>query len=203
MSQVIWMITLTVSLSAMILSAAIGDPMTLMCMTGVISFFVALTAIRTHRQLEGDGASRATLSASTARYMGLIWMWGALGLLVSYGQILNATWENWPVFFGTFAAAAIACLLYAATVDRDELLGREDQSMVNLGRYLTIAQLILMLATLIGLWLDPNRQLLSTADPKWVANNIFAAGAIALTAVSAYALLRDTAFAETQASEAH
>jgi anaerobic C4-dicarboxylate transporter len=129
-------------------------------------------------------------------------MWGALGLLVSYSQILNATWDSWPIFFGTFAAAAVACLLYAATVDRDELLGREDSSMVNLGRYLTIAQLILMLVTLIGLWLDPNRQLLSTADPEWVANNIFAAGAIALTAVSGYALLRDTAYAEAQASEA-
>ena len=202
MSQFIWMITLTVSLCAIVLSAAIGDPTTLMCMTAVVSLFVAVIALRTHKQLETDGASRATLSASTARHMGLIWLWGALGLLVSYGLILNGTWDNWPTFFSAFAAAAIACLTYAATVDRDELLGREDDSMVNLGRYLTIVQLLGMLATMIGLWLDPSRKLLSVSDPAWVANNIFAAGAMALTAISGYALLRDTAFAEAQAGEA-
>ena len=203
MSQFIWMVTLTLSLCAMILSAAIGDPTTLMCMTGVVSLFVALIAIRTHKQLETDGASRATLSASIARHMGFVWMWGALGLLASYGFILNATWTAWTTFFAVFAAAAIACLIYAATVDRDEQLGREDDSMVNIGRYLIITQLLGMLATIIGLWLDPSRKLLSVSDPAWVANNIFAAGAMALTAISGYALLRDTAFAESQAGEAH
>ena len=191
MSQLIWMTILTISVCAIILSAAIGDPTTLMAMTSIVSFGLALVAIKDHRTLEAANASRSKLSSSTARHMGLIWFWGALGLLVSYGLILSETWHEWPVFFGGFTAAAVACLLYAATLDRDEELARKDDTMVNLGRYLTIAQLLGMLATLIGIAIDPDKQLLSAARPDWVANNIFVAGAIALTAVSAYALMQD------------
>ncbi len=189
-SQVIWMMILTISVCAIILSAAIGDPPLLMFMTGAVSLGLALIAIRDYRNLESEGATRGQLSASTARHMGLIWAWGGLGLLVSYGLLLPKTWHEWPVFFGGFAAAAVACLIFAATLTRDEELGRKDDAMINLGRYLTIAQLLGMLATLIGICIDPDKRLLSDARPDWVANNIFVAGAIALTAVSAYALMR-------------
>lgn len=191
MSNVIWMAILTVSVCAIILSAAIGDPPTLMAMTGIVSFALALIAIRDHRKLELAGASRATLSASTARHMGLIWMWGALGLVVSYGLILSSEWPVWTYYFAAFAAASIACLLYAATVDRDEGLGRKDETMVDLGKYLVIAQLLGVLTALISIYLDPDKKLLTAEMPDWVANNIFIAGAIALTAVSSYALLQD------------
>ena len=202
MSNFIWMVILTVSVCVIILSAAIGDPPTLMAMTGIISFALALIAIREHRNLELSGASRASLSASTARHMGLIWMWGALGLLVSYGLILSETWPDWTYYFAAFAAASIACLLYAGTVDRDEALGREDQTMVNLGKYLLIAQLLGVLVALITIYLDPSMQLLSDANPDWVANNIFIAGAIALTAVSGYALMQDSKHQTIQAQNA-
>lgn len=199
MSQVLWMIILTVSVCAMILSASIGDPATLMAMTGIVSFALALVAISEHRRLETANASRGTLSASIARSMGLIWFWGALGLLVSYGLILSATWPVWPVFFGLFATAAVACLLFAATLDRDESLGRKDDHMIELGNYLMITQLLGMLATLILMAVDPSKQLLSSEQPDWVANNIFVAGAIALTAVSAYALIQNRQSAAVQA----
>lgn len=190
MSQVLWMIILTISVCAMILSASLGDPSTLMAMTGIVSFALALIAISDHRRLEAANATRGTLSASIARSMGLIWSWGALGLLVSYGLILSETWPVWVVFFGLFATAAVACLLYAATLDRDESLGRKDDHMIELGNYLMITQLLGMLATLILIAFDPSKQLLSSAQPDWVANNIFVAGAIALTGVSAYALIQ-------------
>jgi len=190
-SQIIWIIILTVSVCAIILSAAIGDPAVLMFMTGTISLGLAMVGIRDHRHLEAGGATRGLLSASIARHMGLIWAWGGLCLLVCYGLLLQKTWHEWPVFFGGFAAAAVACLLYASALTRDEHLGRQDEAMINLGRYLTIAQLLGMLATLIGIGIDPDKRLLSTLRPDWVANNIFVAGAVALTALSAYALLRD------------
>jgi hypothetical protein len=192
-SQISWMIILTVSVCAIILSAALGEPIILMFMTGAVSLGLALVAIRAHRHLEADGASRGVLSATIARHMGLIWAWGCLGLLICYGLLLPKTWHEWPVFFGGFAAAAVACLVYASALARDEQLGRKDDAMINLGRYLTIAQLLGMLATLIGICIDPDKRLLSDVRPDWVANNIFVAGAVALTAVSAYALMRDRA----------
>lgn len=191
MSQIIWMIILTVSVCAIILSAAIGDPQTLMAMTGIVSFALALIAIGEHRHLKAANATRGALSASIARHMGLIWAWGALGLLVSYGLILSETWPSWVIYFGFTGATASACLLFAATFDRDEKLGRKDDAMLKLGRYLMMTQMAGMLTTLIAIAIDPNKQLLTTTQPDWIANNIFVAGAIALTAICAYALMQD------------
>jgi hypothetical protein len=201
MPQVLWMITLTVSLCATIISAAIGDPPTLMAMTGLVSFVLALVAIRAHRELEVSGASQAIQMASIIRYMGLIWMWGALGLLVTYGMILGSTWDSWPYYFAAFAAASIACLLFAASVDRDASLGHVEDQVLRLGHYLSVAQLMGMLSALVMLCKDPSRMLLSAENPDWVANNIFVAGAVALTALSAYAWARQNA-AEEKASSA-
>ena len=203
MSQVIWMITLTISVCAIILSAAIGDPPTLMAMTGIVSFAMAIIAIREHRHLKAANATRGTLSASIARHMGLIWAWGALGLLVSYGLILGETWPTWSIYFGFTSAAAVACLLFAATLDRDEQLGHKDDAMLNLGKYLMIAQLFGMLAALSAICIDPNKQLLSATQPDWIVNNIFVAGAIALTAICAYALMQDEAPVAAQVSAAN
>ena len=203
MSQVVWMVILTISVCAIILSAAIGDPATLMTMSCIVSFALALIAIHDHRQLEASSATRGKLSASIARNMGLIWMWGALGLLVSYGLILSETWPRWPLFFGIFAAASISFLLFAATLDRDEQLGRKDDGMINFGKYISMVQLAGMLVALVGIWLDPSKRLLSADMPDWVANDIFVAGAIALTAVSAYAVMNDKATQAGQVRGAH
>lgn len=203
MSQVIWMISLTISVCAIILSAAIGDPPTLMAMTGIVSFGMAIIAIREHRHLKTANATRGQLSALIARHMGLIWAWGALGLLVSYGLILSQTWPNWSIYFGITSTAAVACLLFSATLDRDEQQGSNDDAMLNLGKYLMIAQLAGMLATLLAICVDPNKKLLSAVQPDWIANNIFVAGAIALTAICAYALMQDETPDKVQVSAAN
>ncbi len=203
MSQIIWMIILTVSVCAIILSAASGAPASLMAMSGIVSFAMAMVAIREHRQLEAANATRGAIAASTARHMGFIWIWGALGLLVSYGLMLNETWPSWPVYFAMLGAAAVACLVFASALDRDEKAGHDDGIMINLGKYLIIAQLLGMLAALVVIWLDPAKQLLSVANPDWVANNIFVSGAFALTVISAHALLRDKPAAPVAAATAN
>lgn len=60
-----------------------------------------------------------------------------------------------------------------------------------------------MLAALIAICIDPNKQLLSATQPDWIANNIFVAGAIALTAICAYALMQDETPDNIQVSAAN
>jgi hypothetical protein len=180
------MITLTVSVCAIILSAAIGAPVLHMAMTGSVSLVCALFAIRERRALQSAGASPSAIASATARYMGLVWVWGALGLLVTYFFILR--WPEWWSFFIGFAAIGVLCLFFAATLERDAKAGRDDETMLSLGRYLAIGQLIGMGITVFGLAIDPDKELLSTAHPDWAANNIFLFGALALAAITAHAL---------------
>ncbi len=191
MSNIIWMIVLTLCTSAIILSAAVGEPSIVMMMSAGVSFGIAVIAIREIRALEAAGASRRILNSAVARFMGLVWTWGALGLVVSYGLVLSNNWPNWFAYFVAFAAAGVLCLFYSSTLDRDEALKRDDETLVNLSRPIMIGQLVAMLGTMAWLALSPSKSLLSTAQPDWVANNIFFGGAIALIAICSYALLFD------------
>jgi hypothetical protein len=189
MSNIVWMVVLTLCTCAIILSAAIGEPSIVMAMSAGISFSIAVLAIRELQALEEAGASRRAIKSAMARFMGLVWIWGALGLVVSYGLILSGTWPNWWIFFIAFAAAGVLCLFYSTTLDRDEALQRDDDMLTGLGRPIIILQLTGMLVTMAWLATNPSQNLLTTESPSWVANNIFFGGAIALTAICAYALL--------------
>lgn len=187
-SLMIWMGTLTVSICAVILSAAAGAPEIFMAVTAIISLFIALFAISQLRSLEAEGGSQSALAAASARFMGLVWTWGALALLVSYYFILE-WWREWWHFLLAFAFVAVLSLFFASTMQRDADAKRDDKTLLKLGRYLTIAQLVGTIAAVAGLLIDPDKQFLNAERLDWAATNIFFFGALALAAISAYALM--------------
>lgn len=187
-SLVVWMSTLGLSLSAIVISAAAGKPEVHMAMTGLVSLVIAVLAIREDRSLRAAGASRSAIAASTARYMGLVWVWGALGLFMTYYFIV-AEWREWWHFFFAFLFVSVITIFFAATLEKDAQKGSDDQTMLKLGDGLTWLQLIGMLATAIGLMIDPDKSLLDVSRRDWAANNIFFFGGLALAAISANAIL--------------
>ncbi|MGQ0673968.1 MAG: hypothetical protein ACT4N2_13980 [Hyphomicrobium sp.] len=186
-SLVVWMLSLALSLSAMAISAAAGKPEIHLAMTSFVSLVIAVMAIREERDLRASGASRSAVAASTARYMGLVWAWGAMGLLMTYFFVLEY-WREWWQFFLAFSFAAVMCLFFAAVLGRDAEAGRDDETMIRLGRALTWGQLVGMMATVIGLLIDPDKKFLDMNEPDWAANNIFFFGSLALAAISASAI---------------
>lgn len=189
-SLITWMLTLALALSAIIISAAAGRSEVHLATTALVSLVIAVLGIREDRALRAANASKSTIAASTARYMGLVWTWGALGLLMTYFFLLPA-WKEWWHFFIAFAAVGVLCIFFAATLQRDAEAGKDDETMLRLGRALTWGQFIGMLITVIGIMIDPDKSLLNTARPDWAANNIFMFGALALAAISASALLAE------------
>ena len=75
----------------------------------VMAIVFALVAIRETRQLVEAGGSRPAVAAQTARFMGYVWAWGALGLVISYGSGV-VSWREWLTFFVAFAILAAASL---------------------------------------------------------------------------------------------
>ena len=185
----IWMTTLTICLAAIILSAAAGQPTIHTAVAALIGLCIAGMAVGENWLQRKAGTSENTVAATTARHMGLVWIWGALSLFVTYFFILS--WKEWLVFTGAFAVIGILCLLFAATLDSDERAGRSDATILNLAKYLSVGQLIGMGLAMVGLSLDgkfPVTVKETVGWQDWAANNIFFFGALSIAIITANAL---------------
>ncbi len=180
---------LTASLIATIMISAEEKPGPLIVATAIAAAAWVSIAIRDRQRLAGAGASPSKIAAATARYMGFVWLWGAVNLFVVYVFIL--TWHEWWQFFAAFAVVGALCLGYASLLERDAAAGRDDETMLSLGRYMAIGQLVGMVVTVIGLAIDPDKEFYWPADGDWAGNIIFLFGALALLAITAHALLND------------
>lgn len=189
-SLIVWMATLTVSTALLVLSAAKGTANLHMVVAAVVALVVALAAIQESRTMRAQGESDASIASSNARYMGLVWTWGAVALFATYNFVLS--WREWFPFFMAFVTAAGLCLFFSATLKKDEANGESDPIMKTIGRYLTIAQVVGMVVVMAGLLIDGKMMRFAKARPgweDWAANNIFFFGAMALTAIGLHALV--------------
>jgi hypothetical protein len=148
---------------------------------------VALAIYDTNRLIEAK-ASPSALAASNAGHLGMVWIWGAIALLVTYGTDV-LSWKEWMTFFLAFFLAAGLCLFFSATLKKDASEGKVDASMLNIARTLTIVQLVSMAVVVIGLVADGKMtRFMTPRFTDWAANNIFFAGAVAVAVICAYAL---------------
>ena len=183
-----WMISLTLSLCAIILAAGANLPGIHMAASGIVSLVFALLAVREHNGLAKAGANRSALGSSTARYTGLVWAWGALGILVTYAFILDQRWPEWRTYVLGFIIAGAGCLLFGTMLNRDAEAGKEDDSFMQLGRTLVMIQLAAMVLAAVSLVVE-GKFPRAANFPDWAACNIFFFGSIAIAAISLNALL--------------
>lgn len=186
-SVIAWTLVLGLGLAGVLFSAEAREPVGLLAATAFVSLVLAAVGLSERRELVRQGAAPSRVESVTARYMGLIWLWGAAALISVYVLILS--WREWTHFSAAFAVAGVLCLGFSSLLAKDAEKGRDDATLLKLGRYLGIGQLVGMLATMAGLAIDPDKEFLSTAESDWAGNGIFLFGALALAIVSAHALL--------------
>lgn len=152
------------------------------------ALLVAGTALHQCRRLLEKGASASEVASNNAWYMGLIWSWGGLALIATYGTGV-LIWKEWWHFVLAFAVAAGLSLYFAGELKRDAQAGKEDETMLRLARYLAIVQLAGMGITMLGLIIDGKMvRFLIPRFTDWAANNVFFFGALGIALISAYAL---------------
>lgn len=191
--MIFWALSISVSLALLLATTAAkaSNPamayvhMAIACASAIL---FALVAIRSTQKLVQDNASRSAISASSAWYMGYIWIWGALGLLLTYVTGI-AYWHEWLHFFAAFAVAGAAALFFANLLQKDANAGKDDKTILKVSRYMAWAQLGGMIIVMLGLLIDGkmSRHLIPRHG-DWAANNIFFFGALGLAIISAYAL---------------
>ena len=191
--MVFWMLTIAVSVSLLVITAAArsGDVQWAyvhMLISALVAICFALIAIREHRQMEAAGASDGELAAAQSRFMGLVWAWGALALVVTYGTGV-LSWKEWPGFFAAFAVASGLAFFMSFRITASESDGAADPGLLKIARYLGWAQLVGMVIVMLGLLIDGKMVRFYTLRyTDWAANNYFFFGALALAAISAYGL---------------
>ncbi|MDQ8699951.1 hypothetical protein [Hyphomicrobium sp. LHD-15] len=186
-SIVAWVLIFGLGLAGVYYAAGTQEPLALLASAAFVNLLLVAVAISERRSLGRAGASRSKIESVTARYMGLIWLWGAAALVLVYVFVLS--WREWPHFSAAFAGAGVLALGFSALLAKDAAASREDATMLRLGRYLAIGQLVGMIATLAGLAIDPDKEVLYPVDADWAGNGIFVFGALALAIVSAHALI--------------
>src|SRR5262245_27393875 len=112
-----WGVTIALSVAALVLTAAgrAGDVQMAYAHLGVAalaSLTFAALGIRDCRALLASGATYARVAGTNARSMGLVWLWGAVVLLLTYGFGV-LTWREWWQFFFPFAVAAGLSFVFA------------------------------------------------------------------------------------------
>lgn len=181
-----WAMVFALGLTGVVFAVQAVEPRGLLAATGFVSLLLALVGMSERQKLLRKGSSRSTVESLTARYMGLAWLWGAIAIFVVYVFLLS--WREWPQFVAGFGVAGLLSLGYSALLARDASAGREDETMLKVGRYLCIGQLVGMIVTIAGLFIDPDKEFIYIADGDWAGNGIFLFGAISLLLLSFHAL---------------
>lgn len=189
----LWIASIVVSVALLVFtaSAKVTNPDMAYVHMGIAAATAAcfaLLAVSGMRKLVEAGASRPAISAGSAWFMSYVWIWGTLGLLITYASGV-AAWHEWLSFFAAFAVAGAAALFFANLLQRDADAGKSDEAILKVSRYLAWAQLGGMIIVMLGLLIDGKMtRFLVPRHGDWAANNIFFFGALALAVISAYAL---------------
>jgi hypothetical protein len=189
-SVVAWSLVLGLGLAGAFYAAVAREPVGLLASAAFTTLLLAVVGVNERRALVRQNAPASRIESATARYMSFVWLWGAAALIAIYVFVLS--WREWTHFSAAFLVAGALCFGFSRLLDRDAAAGRDDATLLTLGRYLGIGQVGGMLATIVGLAVDPDKEFLSTGEHDWAGNGIFLFGALALAILSAHALLTAT-----------
>jgi len=190
--MVFWMLSIAFSVMLLVISAAgrASDPQMAyvhMTIAAFVALVFALIAMRDTRKLIQDGAPRNAIYASTTRFMGLVWSWTALAIVITYGTGILA-WTNWFNFFLVTMVLAGLCLFLSLTMRNDLKRGMQDDRILQLGGIIAIVQLMGMVGIIVTLGFNRSDLFAVSGTDTWAANHVFLFGALALAATSAYSL---------------
>ena len=192
---IIWMLGIGVSVAVLVLAAAFKSFYVHLMVAATVAIAVALAAFAEAQSDKENGRSSLGVELSSVmRHMGLVWTWGALATIITYGVGILEWREWWHFFLATVVMAGLSLFL-SATLRSDTEAKTEDASMLKIARGNAIAMLVAMPITMIGLLQQGKLGRFFTeaghraGSQDWAATNIYFFGALALTALAWNALM--------------
>ncbi|MEZ5925422.1 MAG: hypothetical protein R3D57_13660 [Hyphomicrobiaceae bacterium] len=195
-TMIVWTMALVIGMSVQAIASAMPSVELHALISAMICLVIAVLAVRENEAAPRSDADVYALSATNARYMGIVWAWGAVTLTLTYALVLH--WPEWWHFVLPFSAAAVLCLCFANLLTKG-IEKSTAERILKISRFLAIVQLVGAVAAMVGLFIDGKLPFL-TGMPSlieghyrlgakdWAANDVFFFGAAALAVISAVAL---------------
>lgn len=161
---------------------------------GLTTFVASVAAValrvNTHDRMPQAGiGARLGAMQRNARLLAITYSWGALAMAISYAtRLTGLRWQHGWQYALAMALIAWLCFLYAIQIWRSRDDARRQARLQAIGIPLAVSQLALGLGGL-GVILATDK--LFTRRGDWVANQIFAAGALTICLLSVVALVTD------------
>lgn len=153
---------------------------------------VAAVALRINEQdlaLQTGIGARLSAMQRNARLLAITYAWGALAMAMSYAtRITGLRWQHGWQYALAMALIAWLCFVYAIQIWRSRGDARRQAQLQAIGIPLAVSQLALGVG---GLAVILATGKLMTRRGDWVANQIFAAGALTISMLSVVALVTD------------
>lgn len=193
-STIVWVLVLGASAVALVFLAANDQRYSHAAICALVALGIAVSAARDNQKALAASMPVSEISALNALYMATIWAWGAIVMALTYVFVLS--WKEWWHFVLGFAVAAIICGLFARMLKESKGGSEQQARLLQVSRYLAIAQLVGMVITMVGLVADKKMDAigLTPFGPRnnppmdWAGNNAFFFGALGLIIVSWIAL---------------
>lgn len=181
------LIMLVVAIAATVAAATFADPFYHVVAAALVSLYAFITAFGDNSALRNNGAIKSAIAAATARHFAWVWLWGGLAILLTYTLIIDRRWPEWWQFAAGFTLAGVMSLFFARGLARDASAGKADEGMLKAGRWLTIAQMVGVIAALATMFIE-GKYPRSTSYADWAGINIFMFGGLAIVLISINAL---------------
>jgi bacteriorhodopsin len=167
--------------------------------------FIALGLLEARKVRETGEVGAARISGIVAQHTGLVFAWGAVGLMLTYGTSI-VTWKEWPGFLAVFAVLALVSFFTARTHFAAADAGQIDPRFWKISRYLGMALTVGMIIVMVGLLVDGKMARFLEIQREnwqdWAANNYFFFGAFALAVLGGYGVHATSGMVERQQAEA-
>lgn len=196
-STVIWIAAIAIASSLLIVTAGLGAVGLNALVAALISFVIAILAVRDNERIISSDADVYALASLNARYMAVTWGWAAVAVAMVYMSAI--TWPEWWHFCVGFCAAALLCLCFSNLLTSEGASQVSGDRVLRLSRILSIVQLVACVVAIIGMVVDGKVPFLNMpsliegktrlGEPYWAAHNIFVFGAAALAAISTVSLM--------------
>ena len=146
---IIWMLGIGLSIAVLVLAAAFKSFYVHLMVAATVAIAVALAAFaETQGDKESGRSSLRIELSSILRHTGMVWTWGALCTIITYG-IGILEWREWWHFFLATVAMAGLSLFLSATLRKDSDAKAQDPTMLNVSRGFSMFVLAAMLITML------------------------------------------------------
>jgi hypothetical protein len=182
----VWVFGTTFALTLMVVTVAVDGRWSQFALSSSVALAIGVSAVRHFVICRAAGAHPAIQGVVMTRYMGLLWAWATVSLVLLYVCLFDIGVMVGSLLTMTFAAAL--CLLIVATVlERDATDTEIDSRALIFIRLVARLQLVATCIAIGGLIAvgKLSAGVAQGGDITWAAVNILLSTAIALAALSA------------------